>query len=804
MLTSFIIITLLLWHHALPTIAEITDEEYSSYAKSLREYRRGITDDMKRELADKLKVLYSEWKNQNDPYGTGITDLLIEALIPEDLRIYMKLNVGEPHKDMSRNEFVWEGLTTIYDFTYFSYDDVHWGEIQRFRALTAAYEERLKAQIRIHLFGSADLSKLSTLSAEVAHTYMAQKSRPSVSSFTQVELIKMNWLNWCVDELHVDTNLARFTEMDEDTVRELKRDFVDILAFSQLAAGRIALIQSALEKFNMAHPSIPVAQLVNDMDVLNKAFAEYDRNYGFITWKHVLGTEARRFLGIINSAPPASSQVDFRKVKDIPDYVISLFHLLPPPESMPPEYLELARRFHQLVMARVAKTTDELDSHDFNLVRGDAAHLCLIYDGAVAARSSESASPIDNGRWAASLLTDARLLFRTYAKAVDAREKSYAESLREYRIGMPYKKKEQLRKEMEAFYVEWKGSTDPYHAGITSITGLLIAGFIPRNIPFTVSYVMEPMKDMSQSYIEFVWEALETLNYFKFLPVDLDERDEVERLTALGKSYEELLKVHICFAFLGSAEASKMLGIPRAQVERTYLALESPEPPRVFSFDQLKYVQQMWNWCQGKILAELKRARAKAAGLSNAELVRVLTSLEPEVGRMQLLESSLTLFLEQHRHLYESSNQRIRNWDYAVHTMKMTRKAYHDIASSYMNLWATALRTTNDVLSLLQLLRDSESLPAEQVELARELHELIIVRLSSHPSDQVHAHASLTHQIMDDRIGVNSVAARDHGSSAGHFQELSQDTSRTMTKHGRASSHRNPQRRHPSSKDMLK
>ncbi|TPX41388.1 hypothetical protein SeMB42_g05600 [Synchytrium endobioticum] len=44
---------------------------------------------------------------------------------------------------------------------------------------------------------------------------------------------------------------------------------------------------------------------------------------------------------------------------------------------------------------------------------------------------------------------------------------------------------------------------------------------------------------------------------------------------------------------------------------------------------------------------------------------------------------------------------------------------------------------------------------------------------------------------MNERIGVDSVAARDHGSSAGHFQGLSQDTSRTMTEHGQASSREN-------------
>ncbi|TPX38403.1 hypothetical protein SeMB42_g06759 [Synchytrium endobioticum] len=56
---------------------------------------------------------------------------------------------------------------------------------------------------------------------------------------------------------------------------------------------------------------------------------------------------------------------------------------------------------------------------------------------------------------------------------------------------------------------------------------------------------------------------------------------------------------------------------------------------------------------------------------------------------------------------------------------------------------------------------------------------------------------------MNERIGVDSVAARDHGSSAGHFPGLSLDTSRTMSEHGRASSHKNRQLPDPGSGDML-
>ncbi|TPX41093.1 hypothetical protein SeMB42_g05731 [Synchytrium endobioticum] len=160
----------------------------------------------------------------------------------------MEDHVREPTDDMSlaHSEFVWEGLRTLNDFAYVGVDDVHKKELEGLRELATTAGEKLKAQL--HFLRSADLLGLLAMSAEVARVFQALESvyRPCVSSFTQVELIKMNWLNWCVDELNIDVKLTRLTEMDENTLRESKEKLVEALAFSQLAAGRIEIFRSSL------------------------------------------------------------------------------------------------------------------------------------------------------------------------------------------------------------------------------------------------------------------------------------------------------------------------------------------------------------------------------------------------------------------------------------------------------------------------------------------------------------------------------------------------------------------------------
>ncbi|TPX48068.1 hypothetical protein SeLEV6574_g02244 [Synchytrium endobioticum] len=826
MLTCFIIV-LVLCHRALPTSAEITDAEYNRYAESLREHRYGMTHDIKRQLKDKLKMQYLKWKDPNDFYGneiTSITELWIQNIIPESIP-FTKDHVRGPVKgkmSQSHNEFVWQGLRTLDDFAHVFVGEVYKRELASFRALATAYENRLKAQIHSHFFPYADVSNLLALSAEVSRTYLGQEHPPWVSSFTQVELIKMNWLNWCVDELKIGEKLARFAEMDKDTLRKSKEELVEALAFSQLVTGRIGLIQSALQKFNLAHPSIPVDQLVNDMDVLGKAFAYYAQKYRSLTWKHVLGTETRRYLEIIASAPLAAlgledgseafSHVDFRKVKDIPDYVISLFHLLPPPENVPLEYLDLAATYHYLNRNRGQFVEGDHDQ-EFELFLGDACHLYPTYDGAAsAARSSQSAGSTDDGIWAARLLVDAEKLRHTYATAVDARYRFYAESLREYRYGMT-DDITKLRYELGILYLRWKASK-VFDDGneITSITGLLIQHIIPSYIPVTEKTLREPVEGNSQSHNEFVWEVLDTLFYFTYFSDDCPVEDvhwrELKDLRVWTLKHQDQLRAQIHLALGGShdffsdisEDGFDMLDLV-ARVARVNEALMSGTIPMVSSLTQAEFIY--WNifgWCAGRDIRKLAVIYDSSFYISDS--ISLAFSLLV-VGRTLLLEWSLSAFLNQRRQLPQTdwAKYEIRRLeDDVAYTRKIMRE-YQERAHRCMEKWTVRVS-----------LGIRDNVPPEYLTLAARYHEIQYLMSGEFSSMQLRdiydeaasAASSSVGAGQIERIGVSSVAAHDYGSSAGHFHGLSQDTSRTMSAHGDGSSRRSKrQRPDPGSRDML-
>ncbi|TPX49419.1 hypothetical protein SeLEV6574_g01487 [Synchytrium endobioticum] len=840
MLPCFLIV-LVLWHKALPSSAEITDEEYRFYAQQLHEYRHGITFNQKQLLEGELADLYSKWKNPNDPYGSGITsitELRMQKIIPvgipftvEDARY--PLNEKPP----CRNEFVWEGIRTLNDFAYVGVDDVHREELEGLRALATTAEECLKAQIRSQFFPYADVSGLIAMSSEVTRTYLALESyyRPYVSSFTQVELIKMNWLNWCVDELNINEKLARLTEMDKNTPHESGEKWVEALVFSELAAGRIALIQSALENFNLYHRSILVAQLVNEMDVLGEAFASYAQAYRSLTWRHVLGKPTRQFFGEIDSALATAPlqyehEADPRTVEEIPDYVVSLFHLLPTPENVPPEYLELATRFHKLVCKRGWLITGKCTT-SINGILGDASIPCQKYGDAYAASLPYSAGSTDHLIWA-ERRKDAQQLRRTYAKAVDARYSSYAESLREYSYGMTVQKQVQLEDELRALYSKWISSNDPY--SITSITGLLIDRIIPEGIPLKEEHVREPTDDMSLAHNEFVWEGLMALDRLAYLFVD-DVYGEVQNVKALEKAYEERLKDQIRLALGGSndlfspSDFYDMFDL-NAKVTRVNEALISGTIPMVSSVIQAEFIYRYWpEWCIGNTAAASYQC---GRYYYCSELVKALAFLQLAVGRMQVMEWSLSAFLEQRKQLPQTdcSNHEMRKWEWIVATMRHTTKKYQRVTDFHMKDWTSRWtdvlgedvgphlavvefafkrfrrkRKAQDIclaphiMKVLELLPIPENVPRAYLRLAARFHEIQYSMRGDLSSMQLRdiyetaasAAASLSggaglssNPVMDERVGVSSAAAGDHSSSTDDLQWLSLDASRTMTKHG--------------------
>ncbi|TPX38780.1 hypothetical protein SeLEV6574_g07630 [Synchytrium endobioticum] len=769
----------------LPSHSVVVNNVDMAYAQSLREYRYGMTFREKRGLADKLEVLYSEWENRNVRFtlvfdvrltncyqyhpGTGITsiiDLLIQYVLPRSIP-FTKHHVWYPlgEKLSAYNEFVLEGLRTLEDFAYVPVDDIWKGALERLRALAKTYEQELKFQVRSDLLRPVFVSDMLAISTEILRTYLALESaeRPRVSSFTQAEFIERNWLNWCVDELNIDEKLARVTEMDENALRESKGELVDALVSIQLAAARIQLVESSFSTFNLQQSNILLNQLVQ----LREAFVDYVQKCRSITWTYALGTEASHYLGKIESAPlgmennyEASSEADLKNVQGIPDYVISMFHLLPTPENVPREYLELATRYHQLVLTRVGK----ISNVNLNIVWADAVHLSAIYGKAASAAGvDENDGPIDYCSWAVHLSENANLLRRAYAEAADARYRTCAELLHDHRYGMTYYKYYHLQRERETLYWKWKDPNDPYGSGINSIAALLIDTIIPEAIPFTEENVRELTDDMSLAHNEFVWEGLQTLENFAHFRVLEVDRGKLVGLCALVTTAKEKLKTQIRSIFFGSADVLDI----STEVSRTYLALESAERPRVSSFTQAVFIETNWRtWCVDELYIDEKVARLTyldedALRESKEEFVDALASIQLAAGKIQLIGSSLSMFLEQRKHLSQSACLKSHDWDRILCFMRKNTAEYQAIARGYID--GPCSRWTN----------------AE----ARRYLETVNSELEE----------------MTACIGINSVSARDHGASTsshrGVVQWLSQ---RVMTEHeaGHTTLHTNARQHH--------
>ncbi|TPX46711.1 hypothetical protein SeMB42_g03578, partial [Synchytrium endobioticum] len=230
---------------------------------------------------------------------------------------------------------------------------------------------------------------------------------------------------------------------------------------------------------------------------------------------------------------------------------------------------------------------------------------------------------------------------------------------------------------------------------------------------------------------------------------------------------------------------------------------------------RLQLMDRASDWCVGLGFGEMMRIDCSdehGASISNARRANALAFSLLVVGRTLLLERSLSAFLEQRRKLPQPDwlIHELGKLERAVHKVQETRQEYQKRARRYMEKWKDALGEVDRTYLRMDLLQEYFTLAASY----NEIPYLISVKFSSMQLRDIYDEAAAaasssggavpsSNPFMNERIGVNSVAARDHGLSAGHFQGLSQDTSRTMTEHGQASSHRNRQRRRPSSKDML-
>ncbi|TPX42297.1 hypothetical protein SeLEV6574_g05681 [Synchytrium endobioticum] len=494
----------------------------------------------------------------------------------------------------------------------------------------------------------------------------------------------------------------------------------------------------------------------------------------------------------------ASIQADSRQVKGIPHYVVSLFLLLPTPENVPPEYLELATRYHRLVVDQEYQhfSTDD----EQNKISGDASTLRQKYERAASAASG-SAGSIDDSIWV-ERWNDAQLLRRAYANAVDLRD-------------------------------------------------LMFAVLLQEGIPFKVEDVRTPTYRMSMAHNEFAVEGHKCLREL----TKLFRRTQAENVDVWVAAYEKRLKDQIRLALGGSDDLFSPTDINvfdmvvvNEKVAQVNKAFESRTIPMVSSFIQADLIHSCWStWCIGNTDSLFIHGDRFNYAI---DLVKTLPFLQLAAGRMKLMDLSLSAFLEQRKQLprTEWSTTEIKKWDETIVSMRETRKKYQRVVvklrTKWSNMWRgllgddvgphfekiefaldNALRERSaqnidlpaDVMEVLEQLPIPENVPLAYLNLASRFNTVkylmsgeerskklrdIYENAASAASSSGGAGPS-SNPVMNEHIGVDSVAARDHGSSSGHFQGLSQDTSRTMTEHGQTSSRRNRQRRGPSSRDML-
>ncbi|TPX48082.1 hypothetical protein SeLEV6574_g02258 [Synchytrium endobioticum] len=415
----------------------------------------------------------------------------------------------------------------------------------------------------------------------------------------------------------------------------------------------------------------------------------------------------------------------------------------------------------------------------------------------------------------------------TIAEITDAEYSSYADSLREHRFGMTNSMKKKLLYELELLYSWWKDPNDSYGNEITSITGLLIDGIIPDSIPVKEETLWEPVEGNSQSHNEFVWEVLDTLYYFTYFwdycEIENVHRQKLDDLRVWTLKHQEQLRVQIRLALGGSHDifsdiSPKNYDISalNAEVARVKEALTFGTFSMVSSLTQAELIYcRASDWCVGLGFGEMMRIDCSdehGASISNARRANALAFSLLVVGRTLLLERSLSAFLEQRRKLPQPDwlIHELGKLERAVHKVQETRQEYQKRARRYMEKWKDALGEADRTYLRMDLLQEYFTLAASYIEISYLIAEELSSMQLRDIYDEAAAAASSSggggpssKPFMNERIGVDSVAARDHGSSAGHFPGLSLDTSRTMSEHGRASSHKNRQLPDPGSGDML-
>ncbi|TPX36082.1 hypothetical protein SeLEV6574_g08104 [Synchytrium endobioticum] len=375
MLTCFIV-TLLLWQHALPTIAEITDEQYRHYAESFRRYSLEMTSDQQQQLQDTLLTQYMKWKTQV-PYGSGIIsieDLMIHCTIPFDIQHAAQTLWSQVEgMSQSHNEFVWEVLKTFYDFALFLESHnilpAHKEALQTLRGWKLQQQIQLNVQIRLSMGGLDDFFSpvfssvgMIELNARIAKVNKAVKDRTFVvDSLTQTEFIGMFYRDWCIDK-NIHQAVAAAEEESQRGAFLCSDAELYALALSQLVVGRLQLITLSVSAFLEELRSRPQSEWLNYEIVRLESLVTFiqadteghqmraDRymERWSESWRLLLGHDVGEYRQKMESEFKVFVGWGMPQKDFFSPELSQILSQLPVPENVPPTYLELAARYNEV------------------------------------------------------------------------------------------------------------------------------------------------------------------------------------------------------------------------------------------------------------------------------------------------------------------------------------------------------------------------------------------------------------------------------------------------------------------------
>ncbi|TPX48958.1 hypothetical protein SeLEV6574_g01733 [Synchytrium endobioticum] len=240
------------------------------------------------------------------------------------------------------------------------------------------------------------------------------------------------------------------------------------------------------------------------------------------------------------------------------------------------------------------------------------------------------------------------------------------------------------------WYEKWKGTTryrlpqvaenHRYNDCATALFALLVATILPKNVPFTSDDLRDPTEDMSQSYLEFCWEARVTIESavdgaMAFLSGDLQDAVHMH-LIVWCHSYEYLLVLtarlykatigstpefpysyHDYSTHLGGWPSNTVLMVSEVgRLSKAIVSLKLSEASTVSSLTQasLLLLEYGLTWCTHgffppDITIELRGLIVSPEAHSTKDLVKSLVFHQLTIMKLDLIMLAASKFLDMYQ-----------------------------------------------------------------------------------------------------------------------------------------------------------